>query len=332
MVHWKRWLTASLTAIAVLACIIIALIFFFANYLVDIWWFGSVGYEAYYWQRLLYRYAVLGSVSLLFFLIFFLNFWVASRYLGATLPGKTPNAASVRSFQRLVHGFRTGSMWVYTPLSIILSVVIALPLYRQWEAFLLYIFSPRAGISDQVYGKDISYYLFAYPIYTLIQRRLFIAYAILLAAIALLYLVERRILAREEKRLPYGARAHLGALILVVFLIEVWNFVLQRYGLLYSGKHLPLFFGPGYVEMNITWVLIWICLILLVCIALSLVYLVNARRGLRIFAGLAVLFAVALGARYSDFIVLFSRDGSLQIGPTGKTPRSSDVEILQRLL
>ncbi len=194
-------------------------------------------------------------------------------------------------------------MWVYTPLSIILSVVIALPLYERWEAFLLYLFSPRAKVADPVYGKDIGYYLFAYPIYTLIQHRLLIAFGVLLAAITLLYLVERRILAREEKRLPAGARAHISILVFLVFLIEIWDFVLQRYGLLYSRSHLPLFFGPGYVEMNITWVLIWICLILLAGAAISLIYLINTRKGIRIFAGFAVVFALALGARYSDSLL-----------------------------
>jgi uncharacterized membrane protein (UPF0182 family) len=303
MVHWKRWLAATVVSITALAGIVIALSFFFSHFLVDIWWFDSVGYEAYFWQRALYSYAVLGSVSIFFFLIFFLNFWVASRFLGATLPARTPTAASLKSYRRLLQGFRTGSMWVYTPLSIILSVVIALPLYERWEAFLLYLFSPRANVTDPVYGKEIGYYLFAYPIYTLIQHRLLIAFGVLLAAITLLYLVERRILAREEKRLPAGAKAHISILVFLVFLIEIWDFVLQRYGLLYSRSHLPLFFGPGYVEMNITWVLIWVCMILLAGAALSLIYFINTRKGIRIFAGFAVVLALGFGARYSDSLL-----------------------------
>ena len=303
MVHWKRWLAATVVSITALVAVIIALSFFFSYFLVDIWWFDSVGYEAYFWQRALYRYAVLGSVSIFFFLIFFLNFWIASRFLGATLPARTPTTASLKSYRRLLQGFRTGSMWVYTPLSIILSVVIALPLYERWEAFLLYLFSPGAKVADPVYSKDISFYLFAYPIYTLIQHRLLVAFGVLLAAITLLYLVERRILAKEEKRLPAGARAHISTLVFLVFLIEIWDFVLQRYGLLYSRSHLPLFFGPGYVEMNITWVLTWICLIWLAGTAISLIYLINTHKGTRIFAALAVLFALALGARYSDSLL-----------------------------
>jgi uncharacterized membrane protein (UPF0182 family) len=302
MVHWKRWLAGGLVLMAALVGIVFALSFFFSHLLVEIWWFDSVGYQAYFWQRALYRYAVLAAVSIFFFLIFFLNFWVASRFLGAALPRKTPTPASLKSYRHLLRGFRTGSMWVYTPLSIILAVVIALPLYEQWEAFLLYLFTPHAQIADPVYGKDIAYYLFAYPIYTLIQRRLLLAFGVLLASILLLYLIERRLLAREEKRLPAGARLHLNTLVILVFMIEIWDFLLQRYGLLYSTNHLPLFYGPGYVEMNIIGTLIWVSIIVLAGTAISLIYLINTRKGFFTFAALTVLFALALGARYLDFL------------------------------
>jgi hypothetical protein len=302
MAHWKRWVAGCILSVAVLVVIVFALSFFFSRLLVDIWWFNSLGYEAYFWQRALYKYAVLGAVSVFFFLIFFLNYWVASRFLGTASPSKTPTAASLRSYRHLLRGFRTGSMWVYTPLSIVLAVLIALPLYNRWEAFLLYLFSPGAGVADPVYGKDISYYLFAYPIYTLIQRRLLMAFGVLLASIFILYLVEKRLLAKEDRHLPALAKIHLNVLVFLLFLIEIWDFVLQRYGLLYTTNHLPLFYGPGYVEMYITWALIWLCLILLAGTAVSLIFLLNKREGLLTFAAFAVLFILALGARYLDFI------------------------------
>jgi uncharacterized protein len=87
-----------------------------ANYLVEIWWFESLGYEWYYWQRLLYRYLVFASVTVVFFLIFFLNFWAASRYLGTATPpslGQRPRA--LKAYQNLFKMFRTGSLWIYTP-------------------------------------------------------------------------------------------------------------------------------------------------------------------------------------------------------------------------
>ncbi|MDR3568304.1 MAG: UPF0182 family protein [Syntrophobacteraceae bacterium] len=281
--------------------VIVAISFFFTDFLVNIWWFGSLGYELYFWQRVLYKYAIFASVFLCFFLIFFLNFLIASRFIGASDASKSGSPDSLRAHQRLLHGFRTGSMWLYTPLSMLLSVVIALPLYQRWEDFLLYLFSPRAKILDPVYGKDISFYLFSYPIYRLLQRRLLIAFGILLAAVAILYLVEKRVLDREKRRLPSGARLHLSLLVLVAFFIEICDFVLQRYDLLYGRGHMPLFYGPGYVEMNITWSLIWACLIFLVGISLSFLYFMNTRKGLKTLIAMGVTLAIALGLRYAAF-------------------------------
>ncbi len=301
MIRWKRWLVALGMSVVALIGAIVAIGFFFTDFLVNCWWFDSLGYEAYFWQRVLYRYAVFCLVFLCFFLIFYLNFLVASRYLGSSQSSKKLLPESLISYQRLFHEFRTGSMWIYTPLAMILSVVIALPLYEKWESFLLYLFSASAKISDPVYGKNISFYLFAYPIYRLLQNRLLIAVGVLLVALTLLYLVEKRLLARQEKRLPSGARIHLSILALLVSLIGIWDFVLQRYDLLYSGSHLPLFFGSGYIEMNITLPLIWACLILLAATSLSFVFFMNTRRGGKVFIFTAVTFVLALFLRYSSF-------------------------------
>jgi uncharacterized membrane protein (UPF0182 family) len=281
--------------------VIVAVSLFFTDFLVNSWWFGSLGYELYFWQRVLYKYAVFAAVFICFFLIFFLNFWISSRFIGSSDGPQTPSENSLRSYQRLLHGFRTGSMWLYTPLSMLLSVVIALPLYQHWENFLLFIFSPAAKFSDPVYGKDISFYLFAYPIYRLLQRRLLIAFGILMIAVVILYLVEKRLLDREKRRLPSGARLHLSLLFFVVFLIQIWDFLLQRYDLLYGTGHMPLFFGPGYVEMNITWPLIWACLILLSATSLAFLYFINTRKGFTTLVAVAVTFAIALGLRYAAF-------------------------------
>lgn len=291
-------------AILVLGVLLLAASFVSARYFVDLWWFRSLGFEGYFWQRTLYRYGVLAAVSLCFFLIFFLNFWAASRYLGTTAKPvtRTRSAASFRVYRDLFKMFRTGSMWVYTPLSIVLAIAVALPVYAQWEAFLLYLFAPATGMTDPFYHKDISYYLFSYPIYTLIRQHLLIAFSVLLAGLMILYWLERRILSQQELRFPRGAKLHLNVLVLLLFLIEIWDFILQRYGLLFSTSHLPLFHGPGYVEMNLVLPLIWISLVLFAATAFSLLYLINTRKGWKVCVLLAIAFVCALSVRYSEFL------------------------------
>ncbi len=303
MKDWKRRAAIVAVALVGLGIVFFGLSFLTAGYLVDIWWFESLGYAFYYWQRLLYRYLVFASVTVLFFLIFFLNFWVASRYLGAATPSPVASRSPApKAYQDLLKMFRAGSLWVYTPVSLVLAIVVAYPLMQQWEAFLLYLFGPAMGISDPVYGKDVSYYLFSYPIYTLLQRRLLIAFLLLFIGLIVLYWLEHRILMQQDRRIPGGARWHLSLLILLVFFIEVWDYVLQRHALLYTDGHLPLFFGPGFVEMRIVLPLIWLSLLLLMATAFSLMFAIHNERFIKVFIPVAVLFVLAMGVRYSSFV------------------------------
>jgi len=303
MYRWKRWLVALGATFVGLMVFGLALSLFFSNFLVDLWWFDALGFRLYFWQRLLYRYLIYVGVTAVFFIIFFLNFWIASRYLGATVPPPAKlKPRSVQAYKDLLKMFRTGSMKVYTPLSLIITIPVALPLFHQWQAFLFYVFGSAAGVKDPVYGKDIAYYLFSLPIYTLLIRRLLIAFLLLLAGLSILYWLERRLLSQQEQSLPHGAKWHLNILILVIFLIGVWGFVLQLYTLLYDTSHQPLFYGPGFVEMRIIMPLIWISMLLLMGTAFSLIYLINSQKGLKVFALFSILFLLALGARYSTFL------------------------------
>lgn len=302
MSPWKRWLLILGAGILGLNLIMLASSLFGVNFLVNFWWFDSLGYGFYYLQRLFYRYVVLISVTVFFFLIFFLNFWIASRYLGTTAPPQSDDNAQKAAYRDLLQMFRTGSMKVYSPLSLLLSVLIAWPLFNHWEKFLLYLFAPGMGVSDPVYGKDISYYLFSYPIYTLLQRRLLLAFALLLVGLIVLYWLEKRLLSRQEQEFPNGAKWHLSILILLIFFIETWDYALQAYRLLYSTDHQVLFYGPGFVQMWVILPLIALTLFFLTGTAFSLIFFIHRHRGLWTFGAFAVLFLLAMGARYSTFL------------------------------
>lgn len=300
---WKRRLLKWLVTVLFVLLLLFPLSFVGVNFLVEIWWHDSLGYLFYYLQRLSYRYVVFGSVTLAFFLIFFLNFWVASRYLGSALPpAEKERKSRLQATKDLLRAFRTGSMWVYTPLSVLLSIPISLPLFREWESFLLYLSAPQTGVIDPVYGKDISYYLFSFPIYTLLQRRFLIAFSLLLVAMLILYWLERRFLSGQDQRLPGGAKWHLCVLIMLIFVIEIGDYVLQRHALLYTNSHMPLFYGPGFTEMRVILPLIWLSLLLLLVTSFSLVYYIQTRKGLKLLALFGAFFALALGARYSTFL------------------------------
>lgn len=168
------------------------------------------GMVNFFWLKLLYRYILSGAVTLFFFLIFFFNFWAASRYLGVDMEnfanlGRTEETRR----RRFLNLFQSGSMKVYIPLSLILAIAIAAPFYKEWHAALLFVFGPESGLKDPVFDHDISFYLFSFPVFQLIQVEMLIASVILTVAIVVLYWLEHRISAGEGK--PWaGAQKHIS--------------------------------------------------------------------------------------------------------------------------
>lgn len=279
MRNWKVLPAYAGAAILVIILIYVAFYFIFLNLFVDLWWFRSLQFEGYFWLRLLYRFFLSGGVTLLFFIIFFSHFWIASRYLGLNPPDELLADIDQRQrFQRFSDTFMSGSVKIYTPLSLLLAIVIALPFYHQWESAILYFFGRDSGVTEPVYGNDISFYMFSYPIYMLIQQELLITAVLLFLLIAVLYWIEHIFVPNQSQEYPLGAKIHLTILILFVVLFVVWGFMLDRFSLLYVDNHEPVFFGPGFVELRYQLPLIWLSIISFVAAAIAAVIYIFSEK------------------------------------------------------
>ncbi len=298
MKSWKRLLiTLGLTGLG-LAVLLLGIGILFTDLIVDFWWHSEMGYGEFFWLKMLYRYILAGMVTIFFFLIFFLNFWAASRYLGVDTDSlarlERKEGSRRRQFLRL---FQSGSMKAYIPLSLLLAIGIAIPFYQDWHAALLFVFGPTAGVKDFIFGQDVSFYLFSYPVFQLIQREMLIASVILAFSIAVLYWFEHHI-SGQGKRWASGARVHLSGLIVLTALILAWGFMLERYQLLYTEAHEPQFFGPGFLEINYYLPIIWLSIITLAGTVLSGFWFVRRRTGLAIPVTLGLVFLATLGIRH----------------------------------
>lgn len=304
MRDWKRLLTLIFAVVAVLAVLGLAVGIALTHFLVDLWWFESLNYGGYFWLRLLYRYILSGGVTLFFFLIFFLNFVAASRYLGVdqdTLADLAESSEGRRS-RRLLGVFQSGSIPVFTVLSLVLAVAIAWPFYADWERALLFFFSPRSGIREPVFGEDVSFYLFELPIFQLVQLELLAAFSIVTVSITVLYWLEHRITSLQKRAWSSGAKFHLSGLVLVTGLILAWGYMLERHELLHTNTHEPIFYGPGFVEMRYHLPLLWLMILTLVAGFAAAASRINTGNGLRLIIASAVLFATAWGLRQVNLV------------------------------
>jgi uncharacterized membrane protein (UPF0182 family) len=152
----KSWKTKLLVAAAALVGLVIAvglLKLIFVDFVVDFWWFQSQGMTGYFVMRLIYRYLVFAFFAAIFFAFFYVNFWFASRVVGVdeTSPDKNN--------KNLVKTLHNGLRRMYLPLSIMMALPIAVPMYLSWEKALLFLFGGASGATDPLMGKDISFYL-----------------------------------------------------------------------------------------------------------------------------------------------------------------------------
>ncbi len=67
----------------------------------------------------------------------------------------------------------------------------------------------------------------------------------------------------------------------MVFGLEIMDFIIQRFNLTYDAGHLPLFFGPGYVQMKVTLPLIWLSLVFIAAAAVSLVVMLQFKKAIK---------------------------------------------------
>jgi uncharacterized protein len=143
---------------------------------------------------------------------------------------------------------------------------------------LLYFFGSNSGVTETVYGNDVSFYMLSYPIYMLIQKELLITAILIFSMVGVLYWLEHIFVPDQNKEFPLGAKIHLTILISFVVTFVVWGFMLQRFTLLYTDSHEPVFYGPGFIEIRYKLPLIWLGIVTFLATALTAILFIFSEK------------------------------------------------------
>ena len=125
----------------------------------DWFWFQEVGYEKIFAITLLAQFQAAALFGIAFFLIFYVNLFLASR---------------LSERIQLVH--REGAIpfppwgidalslkWLILSASLVFSLFAALQATPQWENLLRFLNVTPFGVSDPLFGRDIGFYVFQLP-------------------------------------------------------------------------------------------------------------------------------------------------------------------------
>lgn len=269
MTKIKKWMAFSIGLLALLGILGGIVIFVFVDFFVDLWWFQAQKMTFYYFLRILYPYLVLVFFTCIFFTVFYVNFRIASRVIGFA---DRPSVSKEKIWLKYInHALRN----MYLALSFVMALIVAIPMFKEWENSLLFLFGSNSGVVDPLFGKDVTFYLFSLPIYHLLQKEILIVLTLMLAGVLFIYWYEEVSTPIEYRKSPKKASWHMSVLVVLLFSVLCWGFMLERYDLLYATVNLPIFKGPGFVEMNVILPFIWITVISLALTGIFLVLRIN---------------------------------------------------------
>ncbi|MBI4611346.1 MAG: UPF0182 family protein [Candidatus Rokubacteria bacterium] len=257
---------------------------------IDWLWFQEVGYTRVFVSILTLRGWLFVGVALGVFLFLYVNLSLAARaappdvlweledQLG--LPGRAVLEPLIR---RLL-----------TPALAVVAFFSGVRASTAWETVLIYFNGVPFKVTDPLFGRDLTFYVFSLPFWRLVYAwGLFLLAATLALSLALYVLQRSLVLTARGLRIAAGARAHvllLGAALLALRGVGFW---LDRFELLYSPRGVVS--GASYTDVNaslpVLGILAWLALL---CGAACLVQLL--RPGWRfLVAGLVVLGVVWVG-------------------------------------
>lgn len=226
------WLLAIGSLIALLATWN-TLVSLYVNWL----WFESLGQQAVFRTRILAQ-AGLWLIGFFVTLVVLLINW---RVVPQQLIGPLRIVVHSRRGSTLAIGPRALNS-VVAFLAVLIALAKATAVGNRWLAILAFSRGVPFGLTDPLFGLDVSFYVFRLPVYRFLTNWVLTLVALTACGVFLIYALSRQL--RNRRAVVH--LSVLGALFLFIFAL---NYQWQRLGLL-STSH-GVVFGAGYTDVHV---------------------------------------------------------------------------------
>ncbi|MEW6723661.1 MAG: UPF0182 family protein [Bacillota bacterium] len=291
-----NWIWVIVGILAAIAAAFVWTSSFFTDWL----WFKSIGFGSIFSTVLLSRLTVGIVTGLVFAVFLFVNLWLA----------KGRSWLSIGNVIELYTGhslLSRGLTWLSLAISLVIGVLAGLSASGSWLVWRSYLQQQPFGVTDPIFGRDISFYLFSYPLFSQVYTTLLNLVFITGLAVVAIYVLTRAIsfgvggLSVEPR-----ARRHLAVLIGAGLLVKAFGYRLAVFRLLYSPR--GVVFGASYTDIHAQ--LLALKVLFFVALAVAALAFSNlVFRNLRpVLYGLTGLIAISLvlGTGYPAFVQQFT--------------------------
>ena len=225
-------------------------------------WFSSLGYGSVYTTILKTKVLVFFSAAIIFCTLFLGNLVLATRLAPKTEVHFWPWAI-VRRLQKMLR-------WNVILGTALLSIIFGLVAQGNWEVILRFFNGQPFGITDPVFHREISFYVFSLPFLHLLRGWLLSALIVTLLGSAGVYLLSYTV---QRLRFDFArpVLAHVSGLAIAILGLFAWSYWLGIWELVFSER--GVVFGASYADMHAKLPAQWTLLaVVLICIGLFLVF------------------------------------------------------------
>lgn len=311
-----RWVVGVLVGVLVVLALSLRAI---ATFWTELLWFDSLDLTA-VWRRLLSARLTLGiGVTLVFFVLLWVNLLIADRLAPKFRPMSGPEDDVVLRYRQLVAGRQRVLTFAVAAL---VALVPGMGAVSQWRTWLLFRYGGSFGEADAQFGTDIGFYIFKLPFLSQVVDWLFAFLLITTLLVAAVHYLNGAIRVQPMgERITQNAKAQLSLLLAAAALVKACDYVLQRYELTFAAGR--SFDGAGYTAVNAR--IPAIEFLILISVFVAALFVVNIwRRGWimpGIVVALWVLVALVVGSVYPAFVQRF------QVSPA---ELSKEKEFIER--
>jgi len=212
------------------------------NFVMQLWQINEVGsiYTDVFWKNFLCKLLVSSSGFIVVFIVSLINLFVIRK------------TAFLKRFEAKIFEKK----WPFFVVALLLSIVFGGVMgENSYMELLSALNATDFNVSDPIFGKDISYYIFVRPFISTIVSGFKNAFLVQALLVAVCYYVSfsisgtRKI--RDMVRNEKGAATHVLVNVLVYYVIMILSYRLSAEELLYGSFGRDGLAGAGYIEANI---------------------------------------------------------------------------------
>ncbi len=209
--------------------------------LIDYYFFDSLVFVPVFWKYFTSQYVVQAIFLASFLVIGGANVIVAyrsSKYVNRTLD----LGAMGVNFKVL--------RLVFMALFVLIGWFLSMYPSSHWLEVLMYLRQSPFGSTDPIFERDIAFYVFSLPVFEMLRNFLTVSLVFTVIATAVVYYYREGILiAPQAVHIAPHVRAHAGILLALFFAVQIFDYWLSRYALLFSTE--GIVYGMTYVDDKI---------------------------------------------------------------------------------